>query len=119
MENNNVVEINKATLTQQVEAGMKKKELASHYGISELQMGKALKACGLTIKRFPPTFKIVDDSQDTTATAEVKDKPEVLVDNSPTNFQEDKAQNDASVDKVEENNAPAPQGENEPKDNWS
>lgn len=110
MENNQTVEINKTILTQQVDAGMKKKELAKHYGISELQMGKALKEAGLTIRKFHHAkFKLVEDT--------AQDAPEVLVDNNPVNttttddvketpeiIQEDTAQSDVTqVDDTENN----------------
>lgn len=112
---NNVVPINKATLTQQVESGMKKKELALHYGISMNQMTKALQACGLQIKKnHYPKFEIVEDEQ-------VVDTPQVIVDNTPKtptaqeSIQEDKAQDDAPVDQVDneenDNQEVAPQPE--------
>lgn len=113
MENNQVVEINKKVLTQQVDAGMKKKALAQHYGISELQMGKALKEAGLTIRKFHNSkFKLVEDTPG-------QDVPEVLVDNNPVKtttddvkeetaapeiIQEDTAQSDVNqVDGTENN----------------
>lgn len=49
----NPVEINLETLTEQVNVkGMKKKELADHYGIPVTQMTKALQAAGLKIRKF-------------------------------------------------------------------
>ena len=54
------VSIDVTLLTQQVNDGMKKKELAKHYGISVLQMTKALKEAGLKIRKFHhPAFKLV------------------------------------------------------------
>lgn len=111
MENNQTVEINKGVLIQQVDAGMKKKDLAKHYGISELQMTKALKQAGLTIRKFHHAkFKLVDDTS-------VQNESEVLVDNNLVNItttddvkedaeiiQEDTAQADMNqVDDTENN----------------
>lgn len=111
MENNQTVEINKGVLIQQVDAGMKKKDLAKHYGISELQMTKALKQAGLTIRKFHHAkFKLVDDTS-------VQNESEVLVDNNLVNttttddvkedaeiIQEDTAQADINqVDDTENN----------------
>lgn len=77
MANENQVQISKKTLTEQVESGMKKKELASHYSISELAMGRILKEAGLQIRKFhinrpvlvddtlaPAETTIVDNTQD-------------------------------------------------------
>jgi hypothetical protein len=56
------VEIKLSVLTEQVAKGMKKKELATFYGISVLQMTKLLQQTGLQIRRFRlPTFNLVDD----------------------------------------------------------
>lgn len=124
---NKVVPINKAILKQQVESGMKKKELAAHYGISVNQMTKALQASGLQIKKnHYPKFELIDDEV-------ALDAPQVIVDNTPKtptpqeSIQEDKAQEDASVEQVdnEENNnqevAPNPEDNGENKlsnNNW-
>ncbi len=97
-----IVEINIDVLTQEVNEGKKKAELAIKYGLSELDMAKALKQAGLKIRKFKkPTFKLVsgnesvkDDTTDNTiqenlateekeevdslleATAETTDSPE-------------------------------------------
>ncbi len=56
------VKINIATLTKQVEEGMKKPALATLYGLSQVQMGKALKDAGLKIRKFhAPAFELVSD----------------------------------------------------------
>lgn len=74
------VEINIATLTKQVEEGKKKDELATIYGLSVLQMGKALKEAGLKIRKFhAPAFKLVREEEINT-TQEVEFKKE----NTPT-----------------------------------
>lgn len=52
-------------LKEQVEEGMKRKELAEYYGISEVQMAKALKSAGLRIRKFHlPSFEIVEEEED-------------------------------------------------------
>jgi cell division protein FtsN len=59
------IRISKRVLSEQVESGMKRDELAKHYGIPEAQMAKALKAAGLTIRRFhKPMFELVDDLEE-------------------------------------------------------
>lgn len=84
------VKVNKTVLTQQVFDGMKKKELADHYGLSVVKMGELLKQAGLTIRKFhAKKFVLVDDEQedvvkDVASSDEApKEEPEVLVDNNP------------------------------------
>lgn len=57
----NPIEINLETLTEQVNVkGMKKAELAKHYGLPVTQMTKALKDAGLKIRKFHnPSFVLV------------------------------------------------------------
>ena len=76
------ISINVATLTKQVEEGMKKAALAEHYGIPVSQMTVALKQAGLKIRKFhAPAFVFVTDDVateeiDNPATTEVVDAPE-------------------------------------------
>lgn len=76
------VQINVETLTNQVNEGMKKVELAKFYNIPVSQMGNALKGAGLKIRKFhAPAFVLVsgeaeaisseDIEQDVTETTEV------------------------------------------------
>lgn len=59
------VKIILSKLKEQVEGGMKRKELAEYYGIAELQMAKALKSAGLRIRKFHlPSFEIVAEEED-------------------------------------------------------
>lgn len=59
------VKIILSKLKEQVEEGMKRKELAEYYGIAELQMAKALKSAGLKIRKFHlPSFEIVAEEED-------------------------------------------------------
>lgn len=54
------VEINLDVLTEQVEQGWKKAQLAEHYGLPVSQMGAALKQAGLKIRKFhAPKFTLV------------------------------------------------------------
>lgn len=75
------ISINVATLTKQVEEGMKKAALAEHYGIPVSQMTAALKQAGLKIRKFhAPAFVLVTDDVateeiDNPATTEVADAP--------------------------------------------
>lgn len=68
-------------LKKQVEEGMKKDALAAHYGLSISQMGKALKALNLTIRKFhAPAFVFAEEGVAETAapssSEEVADMPE-------------------------------------------
>lgn len=57
------VQINVETLAKQVNEGMKKPELAKFYDIPVSQMGAALKAAGLKIRKFhAPSFVLVGNS---------------------------------------------------------
>lgn len=75
------ISINVATLTKQVEEGMKKAALAEYYGIPVSQMTAALKQAGLKIRKFhAPAFVLVTDDVateeiDNPATTEVADAP--------------------------------------------
>lgn len=72
----NPIEINLETLTEQVNVkGMKKAELAKHYGLPVTQMTKALKDAGLKIRKFHnPSFVLVTGAAD----ADVAKVEEVL-----------------------------------------
>ena len=56
------VKIVLSELKEKVQNGAKRKALAEYYGISEVQMAKALKSAGLKIRNFhAPAFEIVED----------------------------------------------------------
>ena len=84
------ISINVATLTKQVEEGMKKAALAEHYGIPVSQMTVALKQAGLKIRKFhAPAFVLVTDDVateeiDNPATTEVVDAPEEVAEEAVT-----------------------------------
>ena len=85
-----IISINVATLTKQVEEGMKKAALAEHYGIPVSQMTAALKQAGLKIRKFhAPAFVLVTDDVateeiDNPATTEVVDAPEEVAEEALT-----------------------------------
>lgn len=57
------VRITKSDLTQKVEEGWKKDQLAQHYGLPMSQMTKVLQQAGLQIRKFHrPKFELVDDT---------------------------------------------------------
>lgn len=59
-----IVTIVPSVLKNQVEEGMKLKELASFYGLPETQMKKALQAQGLKIRKFhAPKFVFLEEEQ--------------------------------------------------------
>ena len=69
------VQIVKEKLAEQVESGMKRKELADFYGIPESQMKIALQQAGLKIRKFhKPAFVLV--SQEQISNEEIADSPE-------------------------------------------
>lgn len=84
------ISINVATLTKQVEEGMKKAALAEYYGIPVSQMTSALKQAGLKIRKFhKPAFVLVTDDVateeiDNPATTEVADAPEEVAEEAVT-----------------------------------
>ena len=73
------ISINVATLTKQVEEGMKKAALAEHYGIPVSQMTAALKQAVLKIRKFhAPAFVLVkDEISEEDIHQETNDAPEV------------------------------------------
>lgn len=71
MKNNETqpVSIDIKVLTEQVNNGMKKAELAEFYGIPVTQMTSALKQAGLKIRKFHhPKFVLVDNTKEDTIT---------------------------------------------------
>lgn len=58
------VEISITKLTEQVNAGMRKKGIAEFYNIPEFQVGKLLKQANLKIKKIhAPAFVLISDKQ--------------------------------------------------------
>lgn len=57
------IQIKKSVLAQQVEQGMKKDELATHYGVKVSEMTRILKQANLKIRKFHlPTYQFIDDT---------------------------------------------------------
>lgn len=88
MKNNETqpVSIDITVLTEQVNKGMKKAELAEFYGIPVTQMTSALKQAGLKIRKFHhPKFVLVNNNNNTTenlgdtAKEEVSKEEELMV----------------------------------------
>ena len=87
MKNNETqpVSIDITVLTEQVNKGMKKAELAEFYGIPVTQMTSALKQAGLKIRKFHhPKFVLVNNNntvEDTVNTVKEEDskKDDVIV----------------------------------------
>ena len=87
MKNNETqpVSIDIKVLTEQVNNGMKKAELAEFYGIPVTQMTSALKQAGLKIRKFHhPKFVLVNNNNTTenlgdTAKEEVSEEEELMV----------------------------------------
>ena len=71
------VKIVLSELKEKVQNGAKRKALAEYYGISEVQMAKALKSAGLKIRNFhAPAFEIVDDAEVPSEDSNVKEHEE-------------------------------------------
>lgn len=118
------VKISLTTLKKQVEDGMKKSQLAEHYGMSELQVGKLLKQAGLKIRKFhKPAFELVNDElapaitevefqpvvdvvEDEALTVKSDVAPEDLFASSPDETEESIIFEDSSVEKVEDDGDP-------------
>ena len=87
MKNNETqpVSIDITVLTEQVNKGMKKAELAEFYGIPVTQMTSALKQAGLKIRKFHhPKFVLVNNNNTTenlgdTAKEEVSKEEDLMV----------------------------------------
>lgn len=85
MKNNETqpVSIDITVLTEQVNKGMKKAELAEFYGIPVTQMTSALKQAGLKIRKFHhPKFVLVNNTTENvgdTAKEEVSKEEELVV----------------------------------------
>lgn len=118
------VKISLTTLKKQVEDGMKKSQLAEHYGMSELQVGKLLKQAGLKIRKFhKPAFELVNDElvtivtevefqpvvdvvEDEALTFKSDVAPEDLFASSPDETEKSIIFEDSSVEKVEDDGDP-------------
>ncbi len=83
------VKIDLELLTQQVEEGKKREELAQYWGLNISQMKNALKAAGLTIRKFhKPAFEFVTATEtvveNVDTDVETEAVEEVAVEETPT-----------------------------------
>ena len=61
-----MVSISKKELTEMVNKGAKKEEIAAKYSLTTAATGRLLKEAGLKLKKtHKPTFKLVDDTANT------------------------------------------------------
>lgn len=91
------VEIKKSVLTQQVEDGWKRKALAEHYEIPEMQMAQVLRRAGLKIRKFhAPKYLFVDDTEGET-TEGIIEGNDVVVGEDVNVLQEDTQQQQEEV----------------------
>lgn len=80
------VKISLETLKRQVNEGMKKKELASHYGIPVMQMTQILKDNNIQIRKFHyPKYELVETDADLTGDTAVDAEADTVVDPSVGN----------------------------------
>lgn len=72
------IKISLSVLTQQVNQGMKKAQLAEYYGLKQSQMTKVLQSAGLKIRKFhAPVFELLDDTVVESAVEEMSQVPEI------------------------------------------
>nr|DAX26229.1 MAG TPA: Protein of unknown function (DUF433) [Caudoviricetes sp.] len=71
------VKIKPSVLKEQIDNGMKMKELAEHYGLPVAQMKNVLKTLGLEIRRFrKPLWVIEEEEPEVTNLEEIENTPE-------------------------------------------
>ena len=91
------VEIKKSVLAQQVQEGWKRKALADHYGLSEVQMADVLRKAGLKIRKFhAPKYQLVDDTEGET-TEGIIEGNDVVVGEDVNVLQEDTQQEEVTT----------------------
>lgn len=105
------IQIVKEVLAEQVNEGMKMDELAAHYSLPVAQMKKALKACGLKIRRFhKPKFEIISNADiATVATESVEVVEEQVISLGEAGLLE-MEQAPVNVEEIEENQTESPSG---------
>lgn len=87
------VEIKKSVLAQQVQEGWKRKALADHYGLSEVQMADVLRKAGLKIRKFhAPKYQLVDDTDPEESVEVTNEGSDVVVGEDVNVLQEDTQQ---------------------------
>ncbi len=65
-----MTELTKSTLIAKIEERLSKKELAAHYEVSDLEMGRILRFFELRVKskraKKEPKYTLIDDTQNVT-----------------------------------------------------
>lgn len=70
------VKIKPSVLKEQIDNGMKMKELAEHYGLPVAQMKNVLKTLGLEIRKFRKPLWVIEEEPEVTNLEEIEDTPE-------------------------------------------
>jgi hypothetical protein len=70
------VKIKPSVLKEQIDNGMKMKELAEHYGLPVTQMKNVLKTLGLEIRKFRKPLWVIEEEPEVTNLEEIEDTPE-------------------------------------------
>ena len=92
------VEIKKSVLAQQVQEGWKRKALADHYGLSEVQMADVLRKAGLKIRKFhAPKYQLVDDTNSEELAETIDGGNDVVVGEDVNVLQEDTQQEEVTT----------------------
>jgi len=70
------VKIKPSVLKEQIDKGMKMKELAQHYGLPVAQMKNVLRTLNLQIRRFQKPLWVIEEEPEVTNLEEIEDTPE-------------------------------------------
>lgn len=70
------VKIKPSVLKEQIDNGMKMKELAEHYGLPVAQMKNVLKTLGLEIRKFRKPLWVIEEEPEVSNLEEIEDTPE-------------------------------------------
>ena len=70
------VKIKPSVLKEQIDNGMKMKEIAEHYGLPVAQMKNVLKTLGLEIRKFRKPLWVIEEEPEVTNLEEIEDTPE-------------------------------------------
>ena len=73
------VKIKPSVLKEQIDNGMKMKELAEHYGLPVAQMKNVLKTLGLEIRKFKKPLWVIEEEPESLESIEDLPEPEAEV----------------------------------------
>ena len=73
------VKIKPSVLKEQIDNGMKMKELAKHYGLPVAQMKNVLKTLGLEIRKFRKPLWVIEEEHESLEAIEDTPEPEAEV----------------------------------------